>query len=78
MDESEAQRVANTLHLLGIRGIVSPEDLDNPNGQWRVYDSTDPATRRDITDEALTIIGGMSRKTGPAGPARGFVVPITR
>ncbi|GAA2254114.1 MULTISPECIES: hypothetical protein [Kitasatospora] len=75
MDEDEAQRVASTLRRLGIRGIVSPEDLDNPSGQWRVYDSTDPAARRDITDEVLAIVAGMSRKTGPA---RGFVVPIPR
>lgn len=67
--------MADTLRRLGIRGIVSPEDLDDPDGQWRVYDSSDPATRRDITDEALTVINGMSRKTGPT---RGFVVPVPR
>ncbi|MGW3039275.1 hypothetical protein ACWC9T_04310 [Kitasatospora sp. NPDC001159] len=72
MDENEAQRVADRLRRLGVRGIVSPEDPDKPNGQWRVYDSTDLVTRRDITDEALAIIKGMSRGTGPA---RGFVVP---
>ncbi|MFF1795790.1 hypothetical protein ACFVXQ_16475 [Kitasatospora sp. NPDC058263] len=75
MDASEAQQMADTLRRLGIRGIVSPEDLDDPDGQWRVYDSSDPATRRDITDEALTVINGMSRKTGPT---RGFVVPVPR
>ncbi|MEV7772936.1 hypothetical protein [Kitasatospora sp. NPDC086791] len=75
MDESEAQQVANTLRQLGIRGIVSPEDHDNPDGRWRVYDSADAATRRDITDEALTVIEGRSRQ---AGPARGFVVPKSR
>ncbi|WP_218203749.1 hypothetical protein [Kitasatospora aureofaciens] len=73
MDEADAQRVASTLRRLGIRGVVSPEDLDTPNGQWRVYDSINPVTRRDITDEVRAIIRGMSRKTGPT---RGFVVPI--
>ncbi|MBP0449062.1 hypothetical protein J5Y04_05825 [Kitasatospora sp. RG8] len=72
MDENEAQQMANTLRRLGIRGIVSPEDLSNPDGQWRVYDSSDPAARRDITDEVLTVVKGMSRTTG--GPTRGFVV----
>ncbi|WBP89596.1 hypothetical protein [Kitasatospora cathayae] len=75
MDENEARQVANTLQQLGIRGIVSPEDLDNPNGRWRVYDRADAATRRDITDEALTLVAGRSRQTGPA---RGFVVPKSR
>ncbi|MFG2912734.1 hypothetical protein ACGF0D_07560 [Kitasatospora sp. NPDC048298] len=75
MDENEAQQVANALRELGIRGIVSPEDLDNPNGRWRVYDSADPNTRRDITDEALTVVEGRSRQSGPA---RGFVVPKSR
>ncbi|MGA5824238.1 hypothetical protein ACPC54_41135 [Kitasatospora sp. NPDC094028] len=75
MDENEAQRVANTLRRLGVRGIVSPEDLGNPDGQWRVYDSADPDIRRDITDEVLAITRGSFRKTGPA---RGFVVPIPR
>ncbi|MFE5580869.1 hypothetical protein [Kitasatospora sp. NPDC056531] len=75
MDENEAQRVANTLRRLGIRGIVSPEDPDEPDGQWRVYDSTDVVTRRDITDEALAMIKGRSRGIGPA---RGFVVPSPR
>ncbi|MFD8084088.1 hypothetical protein ACFV4F_20630 [Kitasatospora sp. NPDC059722] len=75
MDKVEAQQVANTLRRLGIRGIVSPQDLGNPDGHWRVYDGTDPVTRRDITDEALAIIRGMSRKTGPT---RGFIVPTSR
>nr|BFD90787.1 hypothetical protein KitaXyl93_21470 [Kitasatospora sp. Xyl93] len=75
MDENEAQQVANTLKELGIRGIVSPEDVDNPDGRWRVYDSTDPDTRRDITDEALTVAAVRSRQSGPA---RGFVVPRSR
>ncbi|MDH6110269.1 hypothetical protein P3T36_004799 [Kitasatospora sp. MAP12-15] len=75
MDKDEAQRVAGTLRRLGLRGIVSPEDLDNPDGQWRVYDSADPDTRRDITDEALAAIKDVSSRTGPT---RGFVVPVTR
>ncbi|MBO1416759.1 hypothetical protein [Streptomyces sp. FH025] len=76
MDENEARQVANTLRQLGLRGIVSPEDPDNPDGRWRVYDSTDAVTRRDITDEALTVIAGRSRQQ--TGPARGFVVPKSR
>lgn len=75
VDENEAQQMANTLRRLGVRGIVSPEDLDNPNGRWRVYDSADVTTRRDITDEALTVIAGRSQQ---GGPARGFVVPQSR
>ncbi|MFH8379843.1 hypothetical protein ACH4E7_02710 [Kitasatospora sp. NPDC018058] len=75
MDENEAQQLASTLRRLGIRGIVSPEQLDNPDGQWRVYDSADPATRQDITDEVRAVIAGRSRD---AGPTRGFVVPVPR
>ncbi|MEU6238929.1 hypothetical protein [Kitasatospora sp. NPDC047058] len=76
MDENEARQLANTLHRLGIRGIVSPEDLDNPDGQWRVYDRSDPVVRRDITDAVLTIVSGKSRTA--AVPTRGFVVPVPR
>ncbi|MFF2746841.1 hypothetical protein ACFVVA_15005 [Kitasatospora sp. NPDC058048] len=75
MDENEAQQVATTLRNLGIRGVVSPEDLGNPDGPWRVYDSADPDTRRDITDEALTVMAGRSRQSGPT---RGFVIPQSR
>ncbi|WP_380280689.1 hypothetical protein [Kitasatospora purpeofusca] len=78
MDEDEAQQVANSLRRLGIQGIVSPEDLGDPDGQWRVYDSADPSTRRDITDDVLTVVRGRSRQAGQAGPTRGFVVPIPR
>ncbi|MFJ9693983.1 hypothetical protein [Kitasatospora sp. NPDC101183] len=73
MDEHKARRVADTIRQLGIRGVVSPEDPDKPDGRWRVYDSADAATRRDITDEVLTVIEGRSRPQ--TGPARGFVVP---
>ncbi|MGW6918371.1 hypothetical protein ACWGB8_31835 [Kitasatospora sp. NPDC054939] len=72
MDETEARQLAGTLRRLGIRGTVSPEVPDNPAGRWRVYDSADPATRRDITDEVLTLVEGAARTTG--GPTRGFVV----
>jgi hypothetical protein len=75
MDENEAQQMADTLRRLGIRGVVSPVDPGNPGGPWWVYDSADPATRRDITDEARAIIAGRSCKTGPT---RGFVVPTPR
>ncbi|MFI6156169.1 hypothetical protein ACIBCA_26185 [Kitasatospora sp. NPDC051170] len=76
MDELEAREVANTLRRLGIRGVVSLEDADKPTGRWRVYDSTDATTRRDITNEALTVIAGRSRPQ--TGSARGFVVPQSR
>ncbi|MFJ9953039.1 hypothetical protein [Kitasatospora sp. NPDC091207] len=78
MDTNEAHRVANKLRLLGLRGIVSPEALDNPDGQWRVYDSSDPVARRDITDEVLTVIAGRSRQDGQSGATRGFVLPTPR
>ncbi|MFF8769215.1 hypothetical protein [Kitasatospora sp. NPDC015120] len=78
MDEDEAQQLSKSLQILGIRGIVSPEDPGDPDGQWRVYDSTDPSTRRDITDDVLTVVRGRSRQAGQAGATRGFVVPIPR
>ncbi|MET8704732.1 hypothetical protein ABZW10_38645 [Kitasatospora sp. NPDC004723] len=78
MDEDEAQQLANSLRRLGIRGIVSPEDLGNPDGQWRVYDSANPNTRRDITDDVLTVVRGRSRQAGQSGPTRGFVIHAPR
>ncbi|MGV9268495.1 hypothetical protein ACWDRR_27945 [Kitasatospora sp. NPDC003701] len=77
MDELEAQQVANTLRRLELRGFVFPEDPENPGGRWRVYDSADAATRRDITDEVLTVIAGRSRADG-TGPTRGFIIPARR
>ncbi|MFE2110290.1 hypothetical protein ACFXAF_31110 [Kitasatospora sp. NPDC059463] len=78
MDEGEAQQMADSLRRLGIRGFVSPEESGSPDGQWRVYDSTDPDTRRDITDEVLTVVRSRSSRAGQSGPTRGFVVPAPR
>ncbi|MFG2823972.1 hypothetical protein ACGFX4_31660 [Kitasatospora sp. NPDC048365] len=71
MDENEAERVASELDRLGLRGVASPADAENPDGEWRVFDSADPATRRDITEEAEAAVARAVR------PTRGFVLPAS-
>ncbi|MFC9654030.1 hypothetical protein [Streptomyces sp. NPDC056937] len=76
MDAEQARRVDAVLGRLGISGVVAPEDPENTAGGWRVYDKADPATRRDVTADALASLAREfpDGKAG-AGPARGFVVP---
>ncbi|WP_030668064.1 hypothetical protein [Streptomyces rimosus] len=82
MDAEEARHVDATLRRLGIPGIVAPEDPDDAAGTWRVYDSSDPGARKDITADVLAAIAATFREAGPGpgrradgGPARGFVIP---
>ncbi len=55
--------------------MVAPENPENTAGPWRVYD---PATRRDVTADALASLAAKfpEEKPGP-GPMRGFVIPPT-
>ncbi|WP_031516666.1 hypothetical protein [Streptomyces sp. NRRL F-5123] len=76
MNAEQARRVEDLLRRLGIPGVVAPEDPVRPEGPWRVYDSAAPATRRDITPDALASLATRFPDGGrPPGPARGFVVP---
>ncbi|MGW4895603.1 hypothetical protein ACWEQL_25550 [Kitasatospora sp. NPDC004240] len=75
MNEDEAERLASALRRQGRRGVAAPADPDNPDGEWRVFDSADPTSRRDITDEALAATTGAPRTSGPT---RGFVIPTSR
>jgi hypothetical protein len=61
---------------LGIPGVVASEDPENTAGPWRVYDTADSATRRDVTADALASVAAKfpEEKPGP-GPMRGFVIP---
>ncbi|MGK5531888.1 hypothetical protein [Streptomyces sp. URMC 129] len=70
MNADDARHVRGVLRRLGIPGVVAPENPDEPAGDWRVYDRDDPATRVDVTADALAALA----KAFPAGPARGFVV----
>lgn len=76
MDAEQARQVAAVLRQLGIPGVVAPEDPENTAGTWRVYDTADPATRRDVTADALASVAAEfpEEKPGP-GPTRGFVIP---
>ncbi|MFD4632585.1 hypothetical protein ACFVYR_12690 [Streptomyces sp. NPDC058284] len=82
MDAEQARQVDATLRRLGIPGVVAPEDPEDPAGAWRVYDSADPATRKDTTADALASVVAKFRETSPEppekrqqGPTRGFVFP---
>jgi hypothetical protein len=61
---------------LGIPGVVAPEDPENTAGPWRVYDTAESTTRRDVTADALASVAAKfpEEKPGP-GPMRGFVIP---
>ncbi|MFI1524872.1 hypothetical protein [Kitasatospora cineracea] len=72
MSEDEAERAASALRRRGVRAVAVPEDPYNPDGEWRVYDGTDPVSRRDITEEARE--AAMDRP-GTGCPTRGFVIP---
>ncbi|MGW5864886.1 hypothetical protein ACWFRJ_22240 [Streptomyces sp. NPDC055239] len=56
--------------------MVAPEDSENSAGEWRVYDTADPATRRDVTADVLASVVAKFPEGEPgAGPMRGFVIP---
>ncbi|GHA75599.1 hypothetical protein GCM10010305_17880 [Streptomyces termitum] len=73
------------LREFGIPGTVAPVDPDNAAGRWKVYDTADPATRTDITADALAALAAAVRASGihpgergkGQGPTRGFIVPPT-
>ncbi|MFI2237749.1 hypothetical protein [Streptomyces chrestomyceticus] len=76
MDAEAARHVDVTLRRLGIRGVVAPEEPGRTAGGWRVYDSPDHGTRKDITPDVLAAVVARFGPPGAGGgPARGFVVP---
>ncbi|MFF4697266.1 hypothetical protein [Streptomyces chattanoogensis] len=71
-----------TLRRLGIPGVVAPVNPEHAAGTWRVYDSADPVTRKDITSDVLAAFVAKFREANPeppgkpqSGPTRGFIVP---
>ncbi|MCS0601285.1 hypothetical protein NX794_08580 [Streptomyces sp. LP11] len=80
MNAEEARQVDAVLRRLGIHGVVAPEDPENAAGPWRVYDTADPETRKDVTADALVAVVAKTPRPDPRsahGPTRGFVVPPT-
>ncbi len=79
MGRDEAERVADVLRRLGVGGVVAPVDPEDPSGEWKVYDHSDPETRRDITADALAAVAERVPAQGDeperTGPTRGFVLP---
>ncbi|UQA94354.1 hypothetical protein [Streptomyces halobius] len=79
MNAEEARQVDTALRRLGVPGVVAPEDPDNPAGEWRVYDTADPTTRKDTTANALVAVVAKFRDANPEptrrGPTRGFIIP---
>lgn len=80
MNADEARELAAALSRWNVAGFVAPENPEEPDGQWRVYDSADPENRTDITAEALAALR-RAEGSHPAsarsgnGPTRGFVIP---
>ncbi len=76
MDAEQARQVDAVLRQLGIPGVVAPVDPENTAGPWRVYDTADPTTRRDVTADTLASVAARfpEEKPGP-GPMRGFIIP---
>ncbi|MFI0786727.1 hypothetical protein ACH4Q6_14175 [Streptomyces lydicus] len=82
MNAEEARQVDATLRRLGIPGVVTPADPEDAAGEWRVYDSADPAIRKDITADVLAAFVAKFREANPespgkpqTGPTRGFIIP---
>jgi hypothetical protein len=75
MGPDEARRVDAALRRLGVAGVVAPVDPENPAGEWRVYDTVDTESRRDITADALAAVAAHVTPPEPSGPTRGFVIP---
>lgn len=74
MDAEQARQVDALMRRLGISGVVAPENPENAAGEWRVYDTGDPATRRDVTADVLASVAAEFPGER-AGPGRGFVIP---
>lgn len=56
--------------------MVALENPENTAGPWRVYDTADPATRRDVTADALASVAAeFPEEKMESGPMRGFVIP---
>lgn len=75
MDADQARRVEAVLRRLGIRGVVAPENPEDPAGAWRVYDTADPVVRHDVTPDVLAAVAALLPEEPRPGPRRGFVVP---
>ncbi|MFD7665778.1 hypothetical protein [Streptomyces sp. NPDC059788] len=76
MDAEAARRVDVTLRRLGIPGVVAPEEPGRAAGGWRVYDSPDAGTRKDITPDVLAaVVARFGEPEAGGGPTRGFIVP---
>lgn len=78
MGRDEAERVADVLRRLEVSGVVAPVDPEDPAGEWRVYDHSEPETRRDITADVLAAVTARVPTPGEperTGPTRGFVLP---
>ncbi|MEV3875427.1 hypothetical protein [Streptomyces sp. NPDC049906] len=76
MDAEQARQVDVVLRQLGIPGVVALEDPENTAGSWRVYDTAEPATRRDVTADVLAAVAAKFPEEEPgSGPMRGFVIP---
>ncbi|MGW8376814.1 hypothetical protein [Streptomyces sp. ODS28] len=87
MDAGQARSAEAVLRAAGVPGVVAPVDPRDPEGEWRVYDSADPAARTDTTAAALTSAVAAFRdapaqvaRDRPAMPpgsrsVRGFILP---
>ncbi|MFD8286722.1 hypothetical protein ACFV2B_00630 [Streptomyces lavendulae] len=74
MDADEARELDMTLRQLQIPGDVAPEDPEDPQGAWRVYDEADPDARWDTTADVLMAIAA-ARQRQRRGPTRELVIP---
>ncbi|MFF4751707.1 hypothetical protein ACWD5R_04280 [Streptomyces sp. NPDC002514] len=75
MDAEQARQVDALLRQLGIPGVVAPDDPESTAGKWRVYDTADPVTRRDVTADVLAFVAARFPGTPGSGPKRGFTIP---
>ncbi len=74
MTQDEARHMERLLKLCGMPGVAAP--VDDPVGEWRIYDRPESTHRVDITADAVRGLRSTSRATDEKGTAaRGFIVP---
>ncbi|MEU9235771.1 hypothetical protein [Streptomyces subrutilus] len=72
MNADEARELHAMLRRLGVPGVVAPEDPENLEGSWYVYDVAATEVRREVTADTLAALAAARQR-----PGRGFVIPRT-
>ncbi|AZM51736.1 hypothetical protein DMA15_03380 [Streptomyces sp. WAC 01529] len=70
MNEDQARHLQRLLSLCGMPGVAAP--VDDPAGEWRIYDEM---SQQDITDVSRQRLAESAGRPPTGTAVRGFVVP---